>query len=109
MSEDHFMEEYPFSIGGRSSALDAAETTLRGGDTGYQIDEIDIDSIQNDPGSGDADNPTGEDLEASGGYDAAMEESHCYDEDDINEGEFDEARQAAIESSNSPSLISSSS
>ena len=28
-----------------------------------------------------------------------MEESHCYDEDDINEGEFDEARQAAIESS----------
>ena len=99
MSEDHFMEEYPFSIGGRSSALDSAETTLRGGDTGYQIDEIDIDSIQNDPGSGDADNPTGEDLEASGGYDAAMEESHCYDEDDINEGEFDEARQAAIESS----------
>ena len=48
MSEDHFMEEYPFSIGGRSSALDSAETTLRGGDTGYQIDEIDIDSIQND-------------------------------------------------------------
>ena len=57
MSEDHFMEEYPFSIGGRSSALDAAETTLRGGDTGYQIDES------------------------------------------INEDEFDEARQAAIESS----------
>tara|TARA_B100001057_G_scaffold499692_1_gene611324 strand:- start:453 stop:1313 length:861 start_codon:yes stop_codon:yes gene_type:complete len=57
MSEDHFMEEYPFSVGGRSSALDAAETTLRGGDTGYQIDES------------------------------------------INEDEFDEARQAAIESS----------
>ena len=57
MSEDHFMEEYPFSIGGRSSALDSAETVLRSGDVGYQIDES------------------------------------------INEDEFDEARQAAIESS----------
>ena len=57
MSEEHFMEEYPFSVGGRPSALENAETTLRGGDTGYQIGES------------------------------------------INEDEFDEARQSAIESS----------
>ena len=57
MSQEHFMEEYPFSIGGRSAALDSAETVLRSGDVGYQIDES------------------------------------------INEDEFDEARQAAIESS----------
>jgi len=37
------------------------------------IDEIDINTVQNDPGSGDADNPEGEELEASSGYDAAME------------------------------------
>ena len=39
------------------------------------VNEIDIDSVSNDPGSGDADNPTGEELEAGGGYDAAMEEN----------------------------------
>ena len=38
------------------------------------IDEIDINTVQNDPGSGDADNPEGEELEASSGYDAAMEQ-----------------------------------
>ena len=39
MSEDHFMEEYPFSIGGRSAALDSAETVLRSGDVGYEVSE----------------------------------------------------------------------
>ena len=39
MGEDHFMEEYPFSIGGRTSALDSAETVLRSGDIGYEISE----------------------------------------------------------------------
>ena len=37
------------------------------------VDEIDIDSISNDPGSGDADNPEGEELEAGSGYDAVEE------------------------------------
>ena len=95
-SIDNYEEEYDFSVGGNDLKL-AME--LIPDVKPYRLEELDIDSIQNDPGSGDADNPTGEELEASGGYDAAMEESHCYDEDDINEGEFDEARQAAIESS----------
>ena len=95
-SIDNYEEEYDFSVGGNDLKL-AME--LIPDVKPYRLEELDVDSIQNDPGSGDADNPTGEELEASGGYDAAMEESHCYDEDDINEGEFDEARQAAIESS----------
>ena len=95
-SIDNYEDEYDFSVGGNDLKL-AME--LIPDVKPYRLEELDIDSIQNDPGSGDADNPTGEELEASGGYDAAMEESHCYDEDDINEGEFDEARQAAIESS----------
>ena len=95
-SINNYEEEYDFSVGGNDLKL-AME--LIPDVKPYRLEELDIDSIQNDPGSGDADNPTGEELEASGGYDAAMEESHCYDEDDINEGEFDEARQAAIESS----------
>ena len=95
-SIDNYEEEYDFSVGGNDLKL-AME--LIPDVKPYRLEELDIDSIQNDPGSGDADNPTGEELEASGGYDAAMEESHCYNEDDINEGEFDEARQAAIESS----------
>ena len=95
-SIDNYEEEYDFSVGGNDLKL-AME--LIPDVVPYRLEELDVDSIQNDPGSGDADNPTGEELEASGGYDAAMEESHCYDEDDINEGEFDEARQAAIESS----------
>ena len=95
-SINNYEEEYDFSVGGNDLKL-AME--LIPDVKPYRLEELDVDSIQNDPGSGDADNPTGEELEASGGYDAAMEESHCYDEDDINEGEFDEARQAAIESS----------
>jgi len=39
-----------------------------------KISEIDIDSVSNDPGSGDADNPTGEELEAGSGYDAVEED-----------------------------------
>lgn len=39
MSEEHFMEEYPFSIGGRSAALDSAETVLRSGNVGYEVSE----------------------------------------------------------------------
>jgi hypothetical protein len=38
-----------------------------------ELNEIDIDSVSNDPGSGDADNPTGEELEAGSGYDAVEE------------------------------------
>ena len=64
------------------------------------VNEIDIDSVSNDPGSGDADNPTGEELEAGGGYDAAMEEDmepNMYIDDDEFEMEMviDRAKEIA--------------
>ncbi len=64
------------------------------------VNEIDIDSVSNDPGSGDADNPTGEELESGGGYDAAMEEDlepNMYIDDDEFEMEMviDRAKEIA--------------
>jgi hypothetical protein len=64
------------------------------------VNEIDIDSVSNDPGSGDADNPTGEELEAGDGYDAAMEEDmepNMYIDDDEFEMEMviDRAKEIA--------------
>jgi hypothetical protein len=57
---------------------------------------IDTDNISNDPGSGDADNPTGEELEASGGYDAAMEENMYIDDDEFEmEMVVDRAKEIA--------------
>ena len=64
-SIDNYEEEYDFSVGGNDLKL-AME--LIPDVKPYRLEELDIDSIQNDPGSGDADNPTGEELEASGGY-----------------------------------------
>ena len=60
------------------------------------VNEIDIDSVSNDPGSGDADNPTGEELEAGGGYDAAMEENMYIDDDEFEmEMVVDRAKEIA--------------
>ena len=46
MSPEHADEEYSFSVGGRPSALENAETTLRGGDMGYQINEDEFDEAR---------------------------------------------------------------
>tara|TARA_B100001778_G_C18566645_1_gene620480 strand:+ start:251 stop:1561 length:1311 start_codon:yes stop_codon:yes gene_type:complete len=59
------------------------------------VSEIDIDSVSNDPGSGDADNPEGEELEAGSGYDAVEEEMYIDDDEFEMEMVIDRAKEIA--------------